>query len=153
MLTVDRRVIVMCAWRLGEMIHHQAGYKPYVDFSWWSPTMVLLAALEVNIAILAVSCPVFWPMIEEHFFGIVVQHEVQVTSRQVSGFKSLEDADGKSEHGSEARLAKETERAKRGKHQTYYTEQLALEPLGLGQNDVSIRGRRKSHTSWLDMTP
>lgn len=143
----------MCAWRLGEMVQHKAGFTPYVDFSWWAPIMVLLAALEVNIAILAVSCPVFWPIVESHFYGIIVRHEVQVTSHQISGFENLEDGDGKSEHGSEAELAKETRRAKSAKDQPYYTEELALEPLGLGENNVSIRGRGGPHSSWLDTTP
>ena len=141
----------MCAWRLAEIVEHRAGHAPYLDFTWWSPRMVTLAALEVNIAILAVSCPVFWPMIEQHFFGIVVQREVHVTShRQVSG-RGFESLDGKSENGSEAALAVEVEGlGKKGKGQEeYYTEELALEPMGLGQNDVTIRGRRGSPSSWM----
>lgn len=112
----------------------------------------MLASLEVSIGILAVSCPVFWPMIEEHFFGIVVRHEVQVTSHQITGFESLEDGDGKSESGSQTALATDTGRSKKGKQDECYTEELALEPMGLGQNDVSIRGRENSQTSWLKTT-
>lgn len=147
MLTSYRRVIVMCAWRLAEIVRHQAGWKPYPDFSWWAPLMVILAALEVNIGILAVSCPVFWPMIEQHFFGIIVRHEVEVTSQRVT-FDGLEDGDGKSEHGSQTALAGDNKTGKNGQLQTYYSEELALEPLGLGQNDVMIQGRRGSQASW-----
>lgn len=151
MLTTICSVIVMCTWRLGEVIQHQAGYKPYLDFTWWAPIMVTLASLEVNIGILAVSCPVFWPVIEEHFFGIIVRQEVHVTSQRMSGFDHLDDGDGKSEDGSQTALASEPARSLRGKGQhAYYTEELALEPVGLGQNDVTIRGREESYANWSD---
>ena len=124
-----------------------------MDFSWWSPIMVALAALEVDIAILAVSCPIFWPLVEEHVFGIVVRHEVQITSHRMEGFDSLEDVDGKSDHGSEAALAGEMDGSTKGKHEEFYTEELVLQPIGLGENEVSIKGRSQSQTSWLDAGP
>ena len=144
-------MLAICAWRLAEIVQHRAGFKPYLDFSWWSPVMVIAAALEVDVAILAVSCPVFWPLVEEHFFGIVVRHEVRVTSHERAGFDGLEDSDGKSEHGSETALAGYVESTK-SKGPPYYTEELILEPLGRGEDDVTIRGQSDSQTSWLDTT-
>lgn len=150
-------MIAICAWRLAEIVHHRAAYAPYLDFSWWAPPMVILAALEVNIAILAVSCPVFWPVLEQTFCGIVVEREVRVTSHhQTTGaeFGSLDSADvyRKSESGSEAALAVEVDAVsgKKGMKGAYYTEELTLEPIGLGQNDVMIRGRRVSPSSWME---
>lgn len=78
-------------------------------------------------------------------FGITMVQEVEITTERMSRLHSLEDSDAKSrtsEHGSETALAN-------GK-QNYYSEELALEPVGLGQSETTIKGRQASHTSWLD---
>jgi hypothetical protein len=69
-------------WRLTEIIDHQAGFRPNLDWTFWCPTMILLSCLEVDLAVIAASMPVFWPMLEASFNGIFVTKEVHIT-RQV----------------------------------------------------------------------
>lgn len=112
--------------------------------------MIMLVSLEIYVAILAVSMPVFWPILQQSFGGIVVRHEVQVTSRHVSAFEELEDGDTKSEHGSETALGPErNQKGKRG----FYTEDLEMEQFGgPGKNNVRIGARRGSQGSLVDST-
>lgn len=46
--------------------------------------MILLSCLEIDLAIMCASMPIFWPIIEKSFTAIFVQYEVNVTEERVN---------------------------------------------------------------------
>jgi hypothetical protein len=78
-LISTNRVIAISSWRLATIIAHQAGWEPQLDFTFYAPISILLACLEVDIAVLAASMPVFWPIVLQVLQPILVTHEVHVT--------------------------------------------------------------------------
>ena len=84
------RIVIFSVWRLATIVEHEAGWEPEMDFTWYGPISIILASLEVDVAILAASVPVFWPVIESSFPGIFVTREVHVTSQRCLGDNDLE---------------------------------------------------------------
>jgi hypothetical protein len=78
-LTSITRVVAISSWRLATIVAHQAGWEPHLDFTFYAPISILLACLEVDIAVLAASMPVFWPVILRVLGPIFVTQEVHVT--------------------------------------------------------------------------
>lgn len=58
---------------------------PTFDHSWYAPLLCLLGMLEVNVACIGASIPVFWPVIRSTMNAIFVTREidVQVASRSM----------------------------------------------------------------------
>ncbi|PVI00608.1 hypothetical protein DM02DRAFT_562695 [Periconia macrospinosa] len=81
-------VVMISVWRLYTIIETQAATKPYLDFTWWAPKPLILSCLEIDLAIMVASMPVFWPVVESSFTAIFVTHEVQITEH-----RRLEDED------------------------------------------------------------
>jgi hypothetical protein len=81
-------VVFTSIWRLYSIVTTRAATTPYVDFTWWAPMSILLSCLEINLAIICASMPVFWPVIEKSVSAIFVTHEVHVTEH-----RRLEDND------------------------------------------------------------
>ncbi|KAK3939409.1 hypothetical protein QBC46DRAFT_342628 [Diplogelasinospora grovesii] len=78
-------VNVFAVWRLGTIIQHKGGTYPILDPTWYGPSMILLAVLEVSVASICGSVPVFWPVLSERlgFSGrIFVTREVEVTTEE-----------------------------------------------------------------------
>lgn len=96
-------VILLCIWRLATMIIHQAGWAPTMDFSWRAPISIILGCLEAQTAIVAVSIPIFWSMLEERVLQIFVQNEIEIT--EITEPMELDIASAKSDAGSEEGLA------------------------------------------------
>ncbi|KUI66368.1 hypothetical protein VM1G_02383 [Cytospora mali] len=65
--------------RVITIVQTQAGTYPTLDPSWYGCTAAILSALEVNLATLCASLPVFWPVIKENMGRILVTYEVQIT--------------------------------------------------------------------------
>ena len=103
MLIVMYSVILLCVWRLATIVIHNAGWSPTMDFSWRSPISIILGCLEAQIAIIAVSIPIFWNVIEEQILQIFVQNEIEIT--EISSPIELDNASAKSDAGSEEGLA------------------------------------------------
>lgn len=80
--------------RLVSIVQTQAGTYPTLDPSWYGCTSAMLSALEVNIATVCASLPVFWPVIKENLGRIMVTYEVDVTreTRDVGGFNVLNES-------------------------------------------------------------
>lgn len=51
-----------------------------MDFTWRAPISIVLGCLEAQIAIVAVSMPVFWQVLEEQILQIFVQVSCQLQS-------------------------------------------------------------------------
>jgi hypothetical protein len=69
---------MISVWRLYSIVDHKAGLSPYPDFTWWTPISIILSCLEVDLAIICASMPIFWPVIEKQFTAIFVSHEIRV---------------------------------------------------------------------------
>jgi hypothetical protein len=79
-------VVATSVWRLHGIVETRAATYPYVDFTWWSPTMIVLSCLEVDLAIICASMPIFWPIIEKSLSAIFVSYEVQVVEERVDDY-------------------------------------------------------------------
>ncbi|KAF1934771.1 hypothetical protein EJ02DRAFT_439661 [Clathrospora elynae] len=77
-------VVTTSVWRLHGIVSTKGGTYPYADFTWWSPTIIVLSCLEVDLAIICASMPIFWPIIERSFVAIFVSYEVKVVEERVS---------------------------------------------------------------------
>lgn len=77
-------VVALSIWRLSHIIISRAATYPYLDFTWRSPLAIVLACLEVNLAIICASMPIFWPIVEQSFSSIFVKFEVQMVEERVS---------------------------------------------------------------------
>lgn len=74
-------------WRTYTIVNNRAATSPYVDYTWWAPVSIVLSCLEIDLAIICASMPIFWPVLESKLSQIFVTHEVHVTEhRRVSTY-------------------------------------------------------------------
>ncbi|KAI3542328.1 hypothetical protein CSPX01_07083 [Colletotrichum filicis] len=99
--------------RLYSIIQHRSATRPTLDPMWYGPLSIVLSAVEVDLAMVASSVPIFWPVLRQRFPGIFVTKEVEVT-REVRRLESVEleddmemEPDRRSRVGSEASLRQE----------------------------------------------
>jgi hypothetical protein len=79
LLTTAYRVNFISIWRLVTVVEHKAATYPTHDPTWWGPITIILANLEVQIACICASVPIFWPVLESRFGSpIIVQREVVI---------------------------------------------------------------------------
>ncbi|KAI0503193.1 hypothetical protein F5B22DRAFT_630298 [Xylaria bambusicola] len=80
-------VNIISIWRLYTIIKTRAGTYPVADPTFYAPQSIVLAALEVDLASIVASIPVFWPIITQTWGKIWVTQEVHVTRhhRRLSG--------------------------------------------------------------------
>ncbi|CAN9250803.1 unnamed protein product [Alternaria alternata] len=79
-------VVGTSVWRLHGIVETKGATSPYVDYTWWSPTLIILSCLEIDLAIICASMPIFWPIIEKSFSAIFVSYEVQVVEERVGDY-------------------------------------------------------------------
>ncbi|CAN8101887.1 unnamed protein product [Discula destructiva] len=66
--------------RLASIMQSAATTYPTFDPTWYGPTPIVYAALEVDIATVTAALPVFWPVLRElHLSQILVTREIKVT--------------------------------------------------------------------------
>lgn len=70
---------IISIFRLYTIIQHRAGTYPVIDPTFYGPQSIVLAALEVDLASIVASVPVFWPMLTHGWDAIFVTQEVHVT--------------------------------------------------------------------------
>ncbi|KAI5918801.1 hypothetical protein F4810DRAFT_715164 [Camillea tinctor] len=78
---------VINIWRVQTVVLHQAGTYPVLDPTWYGPISIILGVIEIELASICASIPVFWPVITESINKIFVTQEVHVTHqhRRLSG--------------------------------------------------------------------
>ncbi|KAF1849755.1 uncharacterized protein K460DRAFT_390421 [Cucurbitaria berberidis CBS 394.84] len=76
-------VVSTSVWRLYSIVAHRAATYPYLDITWFSPTMVILTCIEINLALICASMPIFWPVIEKSFASILVSYELEIVEERV----------------------------------------------------------------------
>ncbi|KAH9898802.1 hypothetical protein F4778DRAFT_771802 [Xylariomycetidae sp. FL2044] len=87
LLLIGVIVNLLSIWRLQTIVENKAGTFPVMDPTWYGPKSIILAALEVDLASICASIPIFWPVIKENFNKIFVTQEVHITHqhRRLSG--------------------------------------------------------------------
>lgn len=70
-------VCILSTARWATLIAHRN--IPKADWTWYAPLTDVISILEVDVAIIAASIPVFWPMIEDNIGRIFVSQEVRIT--------------------------------------------------------------------------
>ncbi|KAL0930378.1 uncharacterized protein CTRU02_214453 [Colletotrichum truncatum] len=110
LLTIGLVVNGISVVRLVTLIQHRAATYPTLDFTWYAPISIVLSCIEVDLAMVASSVPIFWPVLRRFRDGIFVTKEIEVT-RETRRLDSiiLEDdmelePDRRSRVGSEASL-------------------------------------------------
>ncbi|KAK0733137.1 hypothetical protein B0T26DRAFT_669574 [Lasiosphaeria miniovina] len=79
-------VISISAVRLKTIIDHRSTTYPTFDPSWYSPISMVLAAMEVDIASICASVPVFWPLLRLYSANIFVTEEVEIRHETRPGY-------------------------------------------------------------------
>jgi hypothetical protein len=99
----------VCAVSIGRLISlsvNRAGTVPVLDMPYHTPVVYLFSVLEVNIAIIAASIPIFWPVISTLASNkIWVVNEIEVRVEDTSrGSVSTNGEIGLEERGSWSKL-------------------------------------------------
>ncbi|KAH8195301.1 hypothetical protein TruAng_010524 [Truncatella angustata] len=76
-------------WRTATIVDHKATTSPTFDPTWYGPISVLLATLEVDIATICASVPVFWPVLTSKLDKIFVTKEIQI--ERAHRFSTIDD--------------------------------------------------------------
>lgn len=82
---------MLSIWRLQSIVETRAATLPTFDPTWYGATPIVLSSMEVNLATVCASLPVFWPVLKKTLSPyIMVTHEVKVTRE----LRRWEDEDG-----------------------------------------------------------
>ncbi|KXH53988.1 hypothetical protein CSAL01_09871 [Colletotrichum salicis] len=131
--------------RVYSIIQHRSATRPTLDPMWYGPLSIVLSAVEVDLAMIASSVPIFWPVLRQRFPGIFVTKEVEVT-REVRRLESVELEDDmemeparRSRVGSEASLRQENVNQGGGAGGRYMDEFIAnqVDPLRKAKSTVT----------------
>jgi len=57
--------------------------RPYPDPTWFTPIYVILSSIEIDLAIICASIPIFWPIIEQSLAAIFVSYAVEIVEQCV----------------------------------------------------------------------
>lgn len=73
-------VNMLSIWRLQSIVETRATTLPTFDPTWYGATPIVLSMLEVGLANICASLPVFWPVLKKQLGPyIMVTHEVKIT--------------------------------------------------------------------------
>lgn len=78
--------------RFVSLVEHKATTYPTFDPTWYGATAIVLSILEVDIATIMASLPVFWPYLRRNIDRIMITHEIEV--KVTENFTQLEDDGG-----------------------------------------------------------
>ncbi|KAI1439084.1 hypothetical protein GGR50DRAFT_222421 [Xylaria sp. CBS 124048] len=79
MILLGVSVNAISIWRLHNIVKTRAATFPVFDPTFYGPQSIVLASVEVDLASIVASIPVFWPMLAEGWGAIFVTKEVHVT--------------------------------------------------------------------------
>lgn len=75
---LSHRTVICSISRFGTQIHSRATTYPSFDPTWYGPSTTVLSVLEVDLATIVASLPIFWPHLRRNIASILVTHEVEV---------------------------------------------------------------------------
>ncbi|KAI1137657.1 hypothetical protein F5Y05DRAFT_414215 [Hypoxylon sp. FL0543] len=79
LVTMGAIVNSLTIWRLATLVEHRATTSPTFDPTWYGPISIMLGALEVNMASICGSVPIFWPSLKARIDKIFVTREITIT--------------------------------------------------------------------------
>ncbi|KAK8129073.1 Satratoxin biosynthesis SC1 cluster protein 4 [Apiospora sp. TS-2023a] len=100
LLFMGALVNFLSIWRLQTIFEHKTGWYPTHDPTWYGPISILLGVLEINVASICASVPIFWPVVAPYLGSIFVTHEVSV---QVVEYRDLDEEAGSTRPGTGSR--------------------------------------------------
>lgn len=72
------RTVICSISRFATQIHSRATTYPSFDPTWYGPSTTVLSVLEVDLATIVASLPIFWPHLRRNIASILVTHEVEI---------------------------------------------------------------------------
>ncbi|KAL0938086.1 uncharacterized protein CTRU02_207817 [Colletotrichum truncatum] len=91
LLFLGLSVNVVSLFRLISLVQSKAGTYPTFDPSWFACVPIVLATVEVDLATICASLPVFWPVLEVRLKTILITREFEVlTDTRQSNNESIE---------------------------------------------------------------
>ncbi|KAI1077736.1 hypothetical protein F5B20DRAFT_582846 [Whalleya microplaca] len=84
-------VNALCIWRVATLFEHRVGTFPTFDPTWYTPISLILGMLEVNIASICASVPIFWPSLTARLDQIFITREIEITSTHRYSTGSCDD--------------------------------------------------------------
>ncbi|KAH7069965.1 hypothetical protein BKA63DRAFT_494157 [Paraphoma chrysanthemicola] len=102
LFTLGCIVVAVAIGRMISLTINRAGTIPILDMSYHTPMVYIFSVLEVNIAIIAASIPIFWPVIAtfaSNKIWVVNEIEIRVESQSRDSFSTSGDI-GLAEQGS-----------------------------------------------------
>ncbi|KAJ4350461.1 uncharacterized protein N0V89_009082 [Didymosphaeria variabile] len=69
-----------------------SGTVPVFDPSWYTPTVYIFSILELNMAILTASIPIFWPLVTSFASNkILIVNEIEIRTERIDNSFALSD--------------------------------------------------------------
>ncbi|KAJ0307868.1 uncharacterized protein N0V96_006304 [Colletotrichum fioriniae] len=96
LFTMGVLVNVLGIFRLIGISHSRAGTYPTLDPSWYGCVPIVLAAVEINLATICASLPVFWPTLQSSIGQIFITKEIEITS-EIRRLSSIRDEEATAE--------------------------------------------------------
>ncbi|OAA65666.1 hypothetical protein SPI_02453 [Niveomyces insectorum RCEF 264] len=88
LLLLGLLVNVFATWRLVLLVQSVDSFVETIfDSTYYAPVTVLLASLEVNLASICASVPIFWPVLRQQVFRVLVTKEVEITRGERYDYK------------------------------------------------------------------
>ncbi|KAK3944431.1 hypothetical protein QBC46DRAFT_456137 [Diplogelasinospora grovesii] len=78
LLLMGATVVTLSVWRVHDTIYYKTGWYPTHDPTWYGPKSILLMVLEINVASICASVPIFWPVLRPYLGAIFVTREFSV---------------------------------------------------------------------------
>lgn len=129
--------------RLHGIIKTNGATRPYVDYTWWTTTPVILSCLEIALAIICASMPIFWPIVERSLAAILVSYEVQIVEERVDDYgltyelehKKTNDRTSIKSSGTSTQELTQQEEDNKGKRQQFT---VGCDPLNEAQRNAGF---------------
>ncbi|CAI6331656.1 unnamed protein product [Periconia digitata] len=78
--------------RVASLCHKKGGTIPIFDITYSTPTVYIFSVLEINVAIMCASIPIFWPLVTSFTSSkILIVNEIEVRSERRSEHIDLVD--------------------------------------------------------------
>jgi len=84
--------VILAIARVGALSRNRVGTVPTFDPSFYTPTVYIFSALELNIAILTASIPIFWPFVASLTANkILIINEIEIHTERIDDSFALAD--------------------------------------------------------------
>lgn len=133
----------MSILRLWTTFRHKFNDPMSMDFTWWYPTPLTIACIEIDFAIICASIPIFWPVIVASLPQIFVTQEVHVTTHQRIDDFEMDRPTSLKSHNSQEGLTRGLET------KTNYRDQYVVDHVTGKQNTQVVVETEPGHNKWF----